>query len=84
LSLHSTLSSAQQLPGGRAVDVDLQRAQFNSVMFKMIRELTGAWENAWPIAADRNRIIQQYGAQATLVHFTSPGRPRVMGTSCSH
>ena len=49
------------------MDVDLQRAQFNSLMIKTVREFNTAWQNAWPVGAGTNRLAEQYSAMATLL-----------------
>jgi ketosteroid isomerase-like protein len=66
-----------QLPGGRAVDVDLQRAQFNAVMIKVIREAAGRWQESWD-APNSNRLADQYADEAALVQ---PGGELVTGSA---
>jgi hypothetical protein len=73
----ATVAHAQLIPGGRTVDVDLQRAQFNSVMLKTIRATIDVWQLGWPIAGGRNRIVEQYSEAATLVQ---PGGALISGT----
>ena len=69
-------AAAQDLPGGRAVDVDLHRAQFNALMIKTVREFNTAWQDAWPAASSTNRIAEYYSAEATLL---PPGGGLVSG-----
>jgi ketosteroid isomerase-like protein len=68
--------AAQDLPGGRAVDVDLHRAQFNALMIKTVREFNTAWQNAWPVSSSTNRIAEYYSSEATLL---PPGGGLVSG-----
>jgi hypothetical protein len=63
------LATSQLVPGGRALDVDLQRAQFNQVMIKAMRELTAAWQDGWPPAGGPNRIVEHYAEEATLLQL---------------
>jgi hypothetical protein len=63
---------AQLIPGGRSVDVDAQRAQFNDVTLKAIRPAIDAWQAGWPIASTPNRIIDQYGENPTVVQVGGP------------
>jgi ketosteroid isomerase-like protein len=69
LALRAAPLSAQLLPGGRSVDVDLQRSQFNGVMLKSIRTFTQAWQDAWPIAGSANRLVPLYSQDATIVQM---------------
>ncbi|MEX2282407.1 MAG: nuclear transport factor 2 family protein [Gemmatimonadota bacterium] len=66
----------QDLPGGRSVDVDLQRAQFNALMIKTVREFNTAWQNAWPVVSNGNRLADHYNAEATLLQ---PGGALISG-----
>src|SRR5687768_846374 len=70
--------AGQDLPGGRAVDVDLQRAQFNALMIKTVREFNTAWQNAWPVVSNGNRLADHYNSEATLLQ---PGGGLISGQS---
>ena len=65
-----------QLPGGRPVDVDLQRAQFNEVMLKSAREAMQAFQEAWPAPAGGERLAKLYHDAATIVQ---PGGGLISG-----
>ena len=57
---------AQLIPGGQAVDGDLQRAQFNEVMMKIVREVAGRWQESWG-SANAKTIAEQYADEGALV-----------------
>jgi ketosteroid isomerase-like protein len=78
LALSARPVAAQLLPGGRSVDVDLQRSQFNSVMLKAIRAVTQSWQDAWPIAGGTNRLVELYSQEATIVQ---PGGALISGNT---
>jgi ketosteroid isomerase-like protein len=74
--IRAAVAHAQDLPGGRAVDVDLQRAQFNALMIKTVREFNTGWQNAWPVVSSSNRLADHYSAEATLLQ---PGGGLISG-----
>src|SRR5262245_34310184 len=76
LTLLPSAAYAQLMPGGRSVDVDLQRAQFNEVMLKSARETMQALQDAWPTAAGAEQIGKLYHDAATIVQ---PGGALISG-----
>src|SRR5687768_13707054 len=76
IAIRSAVAVGQDLPGGRGVDVDLQRAQFNALMIKTVREFNTAWQNAWPVSANGSRPADHYNSEATLLQ---PGGGLISG-----
>jgi CubicO group peptidase (beta-lactamase class C family)/ketosteroid isomerase-like protein len=67
--------AAAQMPGGRGVNVELQRSQFTEVMLKAARAQVGAWLAAWR-GEGAHGLERQYSPMATLV---PPGRSALEG-----
>jgi CubicO group peptidase (beta-lactamase class C family)/ketosteroid isomerase-like protein len=66
---------AGQMPGGRGVDTDLQRAQFTSVMLGVVRAQISEWMDVWQ-SGSVDQLARRYSPTATIV---PPGGRPVQG-----